>query len=256
MPGAEQGDLKLLLSVVKEAGAIAMEKFHGHPKSWHKPDGTTVTETDIAVDEFLRTTITKARPNDGWLSEETPDDGSRLQRGRFWIADPIDGTRLYLASENGWGIGAALIEGGEVQLSALLLPSQEKLFHAIQGEGAFLNGEKLELRASSSASVIAPRSFAGPLGEAGFQFQSGNHLPLLLRFAAIAEGHLAGAITLGEKNDWDVAAGHLILTEAGGTVSTGQGDNIVYNRKEAWQPGVVAASPQWHGALVDLVRHH
>ncbi len=256
MPGGEASDLKLLLSVIKEAGKIAMEKFQKHPKSWHKPDGTTVTETDIVVDEFLRTTITEAHPDDGWLSEETPDDGSRLQRRRFWIADPIDGTKLYLAGENGWGIGAALIEGGEVQLSALLLPSQDKMFHAIKSEGAFLNDDRLRLGSSSSASVIAPRSFAGPLGEAGFQFQSGSHLPLLLRFAAIAEGHLAGAITLGEKNDWDIAAGHLILTEAGGTVSTGHGDNIVYNRRQAWQPGVVAAGPQWHGALVDLVRHH
>jgi myo-inositol-1(or 4)-monophosphatase len=256
LPGGEPNDLQLLLSIVREAGIMAMEKFRKHPKSWHKPDGTIVTETDIAVDKYLRATISKARPDDGWLSEETSDDGSRLQRARFWIADPIDGTRLYLAGENGWGIGVALIEGGDVQLSALLLPSQEKLFHAIRGEGAFLNGGRISLQGSGSASVIAPRSFAGPLGEAGFQFQPGSHLPLLLRFAAIAEGHLAGAITLGEKNDWDIAAGHLILTEAGGVVSTGQGDSIVYNRKEAWQPGVIAAGPQWHGALVDLVRHH
>jgi myo-inositol-1(or 4)-monophosphatase len=256
LPGGEASDQQLLLSAVRQAGVLAMEKFQKRPKSWHKPDGTVVTETDVAVDKYLRTTITKARPDDGWLSEETPDNGSRLQRKRFWIADPIDGTRIYLAGENGWGIGAALIEGGEVQMSALLLPSQGKLFHAIKSGGAFLNSKQIALPLSASASVIAPRSFAGALGEAGFQFQSGSHLPLLLRFAAIAEGHLAGAITLGEKNDWDIAAGHLILTEAGGTVSTGEGDNIVYNRKEPWQPGVVAAGPQWHGALVDLVRHH
>jgi myo-inositol-1(or 4)-monophosphatase len=256
LPGGDRNDLDLLLSTTKEAGKVAMGKFLKHPRSWHKPDGTTVTETDIAVDEFLRTTITKARPDDGWLSEETPDDGSRLQRRRFWIADPIDGTRMFLAGEDSWGIGIALIEDGEAQLSALLLPSQEKLFHAIRGEGAFLNGGRIALPASASASVIAPRSFAGALGEAGFLYQSGSHLPLLLRFAAIAEGKLAGAITLGEKNDWDIAAGHLILSEAEGIVSTGQGDNIVYNRRQAWQPGVVAASPQWHGALVDLVRHH
>lgn len=256
MPGAEQGDLGLLLSAIDGAGKIALDKFRNHPKSWHKPDGTTVTETDIAVDAHLKSAITAARPGDGWLSEETPDDGSRLRRKRFWIADPIDGTRLFLAGENNWGIGVALIEGAEAMLSALLLPGQGKMFHAIKGNGAYLNGERLALAASSTASVIAPRSFAGPLGEAGFQFQSGSNLPLLLRFAAIAEGQIAGAVSLGEKNDWDIAAGHLILTEAGGKVSTGQGDNIVYNRKEPWQPGVVAAGPHWHGALVDLVRHH
>jgi myo-inositol-1(or 4)-monophosphatase len=80
-------------------------------------------------------------------------------------------------------------------------------------------------------------------------------MPLLLRFAAIAEGKLAGAITLGEKYDWDIAAGHLILAEAGGIASTSKGDNIIYNRTDPWQPGVIAAAPQWHGALVDLARH-
>lgn len=233
-----------------------MDKFRRQPKSWHKPDGTIVTEADIAVDDHLKSAFAAARPDDGWLSEETPDDGSRLGRRRFWIADPIDGTRMFLAGEDNWGIGVALIEGGDVTLSALLLPSQGKTFHAIAGAGAFLDGERLRLGSSPSAAVIAPRTFAGPLGEAGFQFQSGSHLPLLLRFAAIAEGRLAGAITLGEKNDWDIAAGHLILTEAGGMISTGQGGSIIYNRKEPWQPGVTAAGPQWHGALVDLVRHH
>jgi myo-inositol-1(or 4)-monophosphatase len=252
---AEESDLELLLSAVKAAGAIAMEKFRRHPKSWHKPDGTTVTETDIAVDNHLRNVITGQRPGDGWLSEETANDGTRLTCQRLWIADPIDGTRMYLEGRNNWGIGVALAVDGLAQLSALLLPSQNLLFHAIRGQGTFLNDRRLRLDGSPAAAVIAPRSFAGPLGEAGFQFQSGNHMPLLLRFAAIAEGKLAGAITLGEKHDWDIAAGHLILAEAGGIASTSKGDNIIYNRTDPWQPGVIAAAPQWHGALVDLARH-
>lgn len=235
---------------------MAMGYFRNKPKSWHKPDGTTVTEADLAVDKHLREKITKARPRDGWLSEETASDGSRLNSPRFWIADPIDGTRLFLGGEHNWGIGVALVEEGKPTLAALLRPSQGIMLHAIAGNGAYRNGEPLKKPMSGSADVIAPKSYAGALGEAGFRHLSGSHLPLLLRFAAIAEGHLAGAITLGEKNDWDVAAGHLILAEVGGSVSTAQGDPVIYNRPEAWQPGVVAALPDWHGTLLDLVRHH
>lgn len=256
MPDADRTDLDLILKAARTGGEVAMGHFRKNPKNWQKPDNTTVTEADIAVDVHLRMMISAARPDDGWLSEETADDGSRLQRQRFWIADPIDGTRLFLAGEDNWGTGIALVSDGRVALSALFLPSQGKMFHAIRGQGAFLNGAPLTLANGASAAVIAPRSYAGTLGEAGFQHLSGSHLPLLLRFAAIAEGTLAGAITLGEKNDWDIAAGHLILTEAGGATSTGHGNEIVYNRAEAWQPGVVAAASQWHGTLVDMVRHH
>lgn len=230
--------------------------FRNNPKSWHKPDGTTVTEADLAVDEHLRSTITKARPQDGWLSEETPHDGSRLTRRRLWIADPIDGTRLFLAGENNWGIGVALVENGKAVLSALLRPSQGILLHAVAGGGTFRDGKPLPAVQAHSADVIAPKAFAGSLGEAGFRHLSGSHLPLLLRFAAIAEGELAGAITLGNKNDWDVAAGELILAEAGGHSSTAQGETIVYNRPQPWQPGVVSGQANWHGPLLDLVRHH
>ena len=64
-------DLSLLLTTLRAAGALALS-FHGNsPKKWNKPDGTIVTEADIAVDDLLKSTITKARPADGWFSEET-----------------------------------------------------------------------------------------------------------------------------------------------------------------------------------------
>lgn len=100
-------DLSLLLTTLRAAGALALS-FHGNsPKKWNKPDGTIVTEADIAVDDLLKSTITKARPADGWLSEETKDTPDRLDKSRLWIADPIDGTRAFSEARPFWGTGMA-----------------------------------------------------------------------------------------------------------------------------------------------------
>ncbi len=249
MPDA---DIKLLLETVKQAGTIALSFHKKSPRNWSKPDGSHVTEADIAVDDYLRNTITAARPDDGWLSEETKDTPARLGKRRLWIADPIDGTRLFLAGEHGWGVGVALTQDGAPLCSAIFCPSQNKLFHAVAGGGAFVNNAPLRCGASSH-SVIAPKSQTAGLARHGLEWVSGSSTPLLLRFAAIAEDALAGATTLGNKNDWDIAAGHLILQEAGGITSNATGGGISYNHPNPQQPGVVAATSAHHASLLKCV---
>jgi myo-inositol-1(or 4)-monophosphatase len=247
----QDADLDLLLATVKQAGAIAM-RYHGKsPRNWSKPDGTHVTEADIAVDAFLKDTIAKARPDDGWLSEETPDTPDRLSRRRLWIADPIDGTRLFLAGEHGWGVGMALTADGQPVMSALYCPSQKKLFHAVAGHGSYCNDVPLQIESSDQRDVIAPKALTAALADKGLQWRSGSSLPLLLRFSAAAEGTIAGTYTAGDKNDWDIAAGHLILTEAGGIVSNSFGKPVLYNNEKPYQAGVVAAAATWHKAILD-----
>ena len=73
-------DYSLLISAVRDAGALAMQYFGKNPATWEKPGGTVVTDADIAVDGFLRTRLAGARPDYGWLSEETEDDRTRLAR--------------------------------------------------------------------------------------------------------------------------------------------------------------------------------
>jgi myo-inositol-1(or 4)-monophosphatase len=251
----QDADLNLLLETVKQAGDIAL-RFHGkHPRNWTKPDGTHVSEADIAVDNFLRDKITRAYPDDGWLSEETPDNTDRLYRRRLWIVDPIDGTRLFLAGEHGWGIGVALVADSKPVLSAIYCPSQKKMFHAIANQGAYLNDERLGNRSTSNR-VITSKNLAPALAARGLEWMSGSGLPLLLRFAAIAEGSLAGATSMGAKNDWDIAAGHLILNEAGGVTTNAYGGGISYNNEVPQQSGVVAATSAHHAAVLECVGSH
>ncbi|TIP78409.1 MAG: 3'(2'),5'-bisphosphate nucleotidase CysQ, partial [Mesorhizobium sp.] len=89
-------DLPLLRDAAREAGAIAMRYFGNNPQVWMKGGTSPVSEADHAADAYLRQTLLAARPDYGWLSEETADDPARLAARRTFVVDPIDGTRGFL----------------------------------------------------------------------------------------------------------------------------------------------------------------
>lgn len=247
-------DLELLLEVLREAGALALAmeaKGYGHKQ---KRDGTFVTDVDIAVDDLLKARISAARPDDGWLSEETPDNPERLSKQRLWIADPIDGTRGFLQGSGPWGIGMALAVNGEAQLSAIFQPADGLLFHASKGGGAFVNGTRITT--ANLRNIITAKRYRTTLANGGFIPETDSPIPLLLRLASIGHGRHGGAISIGDKNDWDLAAGHLLVTEAGGVISNLSGGGMIYNRAEPWQPGLIAAAnPETHAAILNIVRN-
>src|SRR5688572_33425515 len=89
-----------------------MRYFRNNPKAWLKGATSPVTEADIAVDAILRQRLLAARPDYGWLSEETEDDGSRLAARRVFVVDPIDGTKSFIAGNDDWAISAAVVAAG------------------------------------------------------------------------------------------------------------------------------------------------
>lgn len=247
-------DLALLTDAVRAAARIALTFHCNKPAYEQKSDGSIVTEADFAVDAYLKKTITAARPDDGWLSEETPDTPERLSKKRLWIVDPIDGTRDFQAGGVDWAIGGALAIAGRPVVSVLYRPADDVLFHAVENAGAFCNDKPLLIdSATSRHHVITHNKYKSAIEAAGFSTERTSKLPLLLRFSAIAEGKLAAAISSGPKNDWDIAAGHLILKEAGGILTTENGGPVIYNRPEPWQPGVVAAQARWHRVILQAM---
>ena len=95
-------DVELLKHAVREAGAVAMSYFGKPHKHWVKPDHSILTEADLAVNDYLHRILMGARPNYGWLSEESPDDLSRIERKFCWVLDPIDGTRSFHLRRDEW----------------------------------------------------------------------------------------------------------------------------------------------------------
>ncbi len=259
MPDSEDRtkDSELLFDAVREAGHLAMTLLRQNVRRWSKSDGSQVTEADLRVDALLAGQLQKARPAYGWLSEETPDTAARLACERLWIVDPIDGTQDFIHGGNDWCIAAALIENGRPVIAAVYRPVREEFFSAIAGAGALNNASRISVSGGASlaaARIAGNRKSLGPLEGQGIVAETVRSLPLQLRLSYVAAGRLDGAVSVGNRNDWDLAAGDLIVHEAGGLVSATTGETYIYNRPQPWQQGLVAAGAKRHAALINALR--
>jgi myo-inositol-1(or 4)-monophosphatase len=117
-------DLALLLDAARQAGAIALRYFGKDPQVWMKEGASPVSEADYAADAYLRETLLAARPDHGWLSEETADDPARLKARRLFVVDPIDGTRGFLEGKDTWCVSVALVEDGRTIAGVLECPAK------------------------------------------------------------------------------------------------------------------------------------
>jgi myo-inositol-1(or 4)-monophosphatase len=254
---AHDEDMRLLSETVREAGALALTMFRQRIRNWSKTDGSPVTEADIAVDAFLKSRLLASRPAYGWLSEETPDTSDRLKTRAIWIADPIDGTRSFLERLDDWCVAVALAVEGRPVCGAVYCPVKEEFYEATQGRGARVNGRKIELpdRATLEGAHVAGSS--GALKSLARQAAIAAHprttVPLALRLCCVARGSFDATVSTGHKSDWDLAAGDLIVHEAGGKVTGTDGRTFLYNGPDPWQKGMVAASPSLHATIISTL---
>lgn len=249
-----------LETAVREAGALALQKFRSPFKSWIKGVSSPVSEVDIAVDELLRERLSSPEISYGWLSEESVDDPARLQFRQVWIVDPIDGTRGFIDGRPDWAVSAALIEDGRPIAAALFAPAEDNLFLASAGHGATLNGAPLVL---GGGSELGNARVAGPkrrMDELAVFEPTIEALPkvhsLALRLARVAAGTIDVAFAGVDSHDWDIAAADLIVHEAGGLVTTLNGEPPSYNRPSPVHPALVAANPARHARVIALHSKH
>jgi myo-inositol-1(or 4)-monophosphatase len=244
-----------LAETLREAGGIALKTFRGEIRSWTKDHNSPVSEADIAVDNFLRERL--SRPGIGWLSEESIDDLARLDAKRIFIADPIDGTRSYLAGREDWSIAAALVEHGRPVAAAIYVPVADEIYVASHGAGARKNG--VPIHATPGASLDGTK-IAGPQHELeriaklapGVVAIPKIH-SLALRLARVADGQLDAALASVNARDWDLAAADLLVHEAGGALTSVSGDSLVYNLHNPMHGALIAAGRARHHTLIGLV---
>lgn len=259
MGAAEASDRSLAIEATRAAGALALDYFRQPIGVQIKADGSQVSEADFAVNELLRERLTGARPDYGWLSEESPDDPARLRKQRCWVVDPIDGTRSFLSHSSEWTISVALVEGGRPILGLVFNPDLGSLYEAERGAGAFLNGAPIrvsgrqELAGSlllNSSSLLRKRIWAEPWPEVETRWVSS----VAFRVALVGAGIADATLSLTHKSDWDLAAADLIVNEAGGLVTDHLGRPLSYNRQNLRHPSLVAGTPIVHDAIVARTR--
>lgn len=256
---ADEG--RLLNEAVREAGLLALDYFRKGTavRRWEKNPDDPVSEADLAVDQLLHARLMKARPGYGWLSEETPDDGTRLTHERLYIVDPIDGTRAFLAGKPEFAVSAALIFGDRVVAGAVYNPASGEFFAATLQGGARRNGTSI--RASAASSLTGLRLLASrrtferhdwTKALPGATFTDMNSIAY--RMVKTATGEFDATVSPSPKSDWDIAAADLIVREAGGICGTLEGTPFRYNRPEARHPDVLAAGPAIHAALREILK--
>ncbi len=241
-------DVDLLQHVARAAGEVALTFFTRDPRVWWKNGvyGTSpVSQADFAVDTLLRNMLREARPDYGWLSEETPDDLARLAARRVFVVDPIDGTRAFLAHGEDWAISLAVVEGGKPRAAVLYQPARGALMHAVLGLGAWNEGERMR---ASVRTTLAGARLRGPpslLPEALLEKHRIERVPsarsLALRLAGVAQGVCDAAIARPSCHEWDIAAADLLVCEAGGAIQDAARQPIRYNQPSTRQPALVAA---------------
>lgn len=277
-------DLAQAIVAAQRAGNEVMRAFGGPQEVVEKAPGQPVTPADLAADRLLRAELLGASPGYGWLSEETADRPDRLAAERVWIVDPIDGTRSFIAGRPEFAISIGLAESGRVVVGVVLNPATGELCWATSGGGAYL--AQLPRANAGQRALVAPDQLPEPrrlvvsartLAEEVVLFASRSELAAgefepwggaagevgrwriepvgstAYKLVRIAAG--AGDIFLsrGPKSEWDICAGALIVTEAGGRVTDLRGEAFLYNRPSPNLHGVLATNGLVHDELLAFV---
>jgi myo-inositol-1(or 4)-monophosphatase len=253
-------DLALLIDAARMAGRIATSFAGKTAKTWHKPDDAgPVTEADLAVNDMLQTTLRMARPDYGWLSEETEDTTERLSKERVFIIDPIDGTRSFVEGSNTWAHSLAVAEKGVITAAVVFLPQRDRLYAAALGQGATLNNAPVFASTQTDPNaftVLAARpAMAAKLWKSGAEptFKRSYRPSLAYRLALIGAGRFDAMLTLRPSWEWDIAAGALIVTEAGGRITDQTGVPLVFNNADPRLNGIVAGGHPAQAAIIDTL---
>jgi myo-inositol-1(or 4)-monophosphatase len=255
-----RNDLDLIREAALEGGRLALEARAEGLKVWSKPGGSPVTDADLAVDTLLKLRLKAARPNYGWLSEETADDEARLGVRRLFVVDPIDGTAAYLRHKPWFTVCVAVVEDGRPTAGVVHAPELGETYEATAGGGAWLNGAPIapstRTELDDCAMLGDARMFADPRWPRPWPamcVESRNSIAY--RMALVASGVFDAALALSPKNDWDLAAADLIASEAGAFVGDHRGHPFVYNRPAPQQRSLLCAAPGLSELILQRVGH-
>src|SRR5947199_9074994 len=233
------------------AGAIEAEYKAGHDP---------VTDADMSVDSVLRKQL--LREGEGWLSEESVDDLSRLGKKRVWIVDPLDGTREFVAGIPEFCVSIAMIEDGRPIAGGICNPATDEIFLGSIDSGLSYQGKPVQASQRTSlsgASVLASRSEIKRGTWKQFENAPFTIRPMgsiAYKLALVSAGLADATFTLTPKHEWDVAAGAALVESAGGFVRTLENSLLRCNNKSPLISGLLACGPNLEKELLALLGDH
>lgn len=244
---------------MKEAGMLISSLKNTSHILGKKSNNDIVTQADLLVNEVIKNQMMAHFPDYGWLSEESVDDVKRLSCNKVWIVDPVDGTKEYASGIPEYAISVALVENGIPVLASVYNPATNELFHAIKNGGAWCNDKPVrcaDVASHQQLLLLASRSEyeRGEWLQVEKQYRVQQVGSIAYKLALIAAGKAQAVFSLGQKNEWDIAAGVLLVTEAGGMVTDLHGKQFQFNHENVLVDGIIATTKSCHDEIVELVK--
>ncbi|HXU81403.1 MAG TPA: 3'(2'),5'-bisphosphate nucleotidase CysQ [Polyangia bacterium] len=260
-------ELEVARAAALEAAALVQRYRTPGIRVDHKHEGEPVTEADIAASALIVERLHAAFPADAILSEEVPDDGSRLQASRVWMVDPIDGTRDFIRGENGYAVMIGLCIDGRPRVGVVSQPPTGITWAGSVGETCWKelpDGSRTGLRPSERKEppgirLVASKShrthdidlFRKALG-IDDEINVGG---VGLKVALVAEGSRDLYVYPGSRTKlWDACAPDAIIAAAGGRLSDTYGDTLVYDQPDLYnRRGLIASNGRLHDLVVGTI---
>tara|TARA_B100000315_G_scaffold252046_1_gene288022 strand:+ start:78 stop:878 length:801 start_codon:yes stop_codon:yes gene_type:complete len=241
--------LPQIIALARQAGKAIMEVYAGDDfEKTVKADSSPLTKADLASHRIITETLEKLPPNFPVLSEESPAESyeNRHSWTTYWLVDPLDGTKEFLKKNGEFTVNIALIDGNTSVLGVVSAPALGVTYCAARGYGSFkqLDGKDAiqifaEDRPDDPLRLVISRSHGGKELDAFLKnYPAASAVPTgsSLKFCVVAEGAAHLYPRFGPTNEWDTAAAHCVVTEAGGTVTNFKGVPLVYNKPELLNP--------------------
>ena len=238
-----------LVDTFLKAGEISLELRKKGLIKEIKPDNTPVTNGDIEINNILTKKIKDITPGVTIISEETSVNKLKENLKTFWLIDPIDGTSEYINNKDEFTLNAALIIDNKPEIGVINTPAKDRLFYAYGPGLSFelknkkeiqLNCKKLtnqgEVKAVSYSNNLKPEILEI---HNKFKVTEYNKMKSSLKFCVIATGEYDLYVAEARASEWDIAAGHAILKNAGGEISDFNGNEILYGKKDFKNPSLI-----------------
>jgi len=251
-------ELEFATKLAEEAGDITLSQFGLTTEVVWKEDNSPLTEADTAINRLVIERVTSTYPSDGVLGEEASRESGRE---RLWVVDPIDGTQPFSLGVPISTFCIALVVNKEPVLGVVYDPFQQRMYQAVKGEGAFVNGVRLHVSEATSLQqnyVVVSSRMSGNYATTGefcdrfaqARGKSFNFRSIAYSCMMVASGK-AVEVVAGYFHPWDVAAVKVILEEAGAKVTDFNDRPLLYERTDG---GLIVSNGLVHNELSHLVR--
>ena len=249
----------LVKESILEAGKLALKWFKKDPEKWEKDDGSLVSKADIEINDLLNKLLKNKNPEFGWLSEENEDDKSRLNKKITFVVDPLDGTKAFLEGKKEFSISIAIVKNGLPISGIVFSPSTGEMFEAEKNKGSWKNNKKITIsnysRLKKCKMIAFKPMFSHPAWKEPWpKMDVENRNSIAYRMALVASGQYDAMMALNSKNDWDIAAGDLLISESGGIVTLHTNKKIIYNTENIKKPSVIGTNISIHEKIIRRVK--